>query len=159
MAEPLDTLKPYLDKTKVAVIASSDNNAPWVTTVFFFYDEKLNIYFTSKTNTRHSKENIKNSKVSVAISNQTVTMGDKLTGLQIEGNCVPISGDEAKNAYTVFLKRFPVAAEKMPEEIFTRDESSFKEEEVVNRIWKVAPSLIKVFDKQSYEGGFKIFNL
>lgn len=63
-------------------LATSVNTQPWVCTVYFVEDEKLNLYWLSLPGRRHSKELEKNPKAAVAIQIKT---GQPVIGIQAEG--------------------------------------------------------------------------
>lgn len=143
-----ETLNPYLQKVTLMVIATCQNNQPWVATVFYSYDDDLHFYFLSRLHRRHSQEILKNKKVAMAIADRHFNLGDKVKGIQIEGTCQALSGEDAKHAFAHYKKRFPQAEKIMEEDALTREEASFAENEVIHRIWKVTPVMIKVFDEE-----------
>ena len=63
----INEIKDYLEEVKLEVIATSLNDKPWAASVFFAFDEKLNIYFMSSLARRHSEEILKNKRVAFAI--------------------------------------------------------------------------------------------
>lgn len=60
-------IKDYLKEARLMQLSTSINNQSWTCSVWFASDEDLNIYWFSSTKRRHSKEVMKNSKVSAAI--------------------------------------------------------------------------------------------
>jgi len=144
-----ETIEPYLKNVKLLAIASF-NTQPWIATVFYCYDEELNLYFLSRLVRRHSQEILKNAQVAVAIADQNQIFGNEMKGLQIEGTCMPLSGEEARNAFAFYKQRFPKVEGFMPEEGLTRYVESFSKGEIIHRIWKVIPTKIKIFDESKY---------
>lgn len=159
MHELFEAVEPYLKDVKLLVIASSDNSKPWIATVFYCYDEKLNMYFLSGLARRHSQEILKNSEVAVAIADQNQIFGNRIKGLQIEGTCIPLNGEKAIYAFELYKKRFPKVEGLMPEEALTKDVKSFPKGESIHRIWKVTPAKIKIFDESIYGSVGKEFAL
>lgn len=157
MANSFETVEPYLKGVKLAAIASCADNKPWCATVFFAYDKELNFYFLSQTHRRHSKNVVKNPKVSMAIADQSFEFGDKVKGVQLEGECVALSGNEAKKAFDVYKKRFLKAGKLVPLDLLVKLVNLLSPNE--HRIWKVKHSKIKVFDEEKYGSEGKEFLL
>lgn len=147
-------LKPYMQRAKLATIATSHANKPYAVTVFYCVDENLNFYFLSKASRRHSKEIVKNPHVSMAIAPDSITWGTKVTGLTVEGTCKPLFGSEASAAFKRYTKRFPIAADLSKE---------FKEKKHLRKysheMWVVKPKTIKVWDESKYGYEGKVFTL
>jgi len=149
MKKYFKSIEPYLKPVKQATLASCKGKKPWSATVFFAYDEELNLYFLSQTHRRHSLEIIDNPNVSLGIAEQTFEMGDKVRGLQIEGKCIVLEGEEAKKAFTLVRKRFVKAKD------FVNLKLLVKAVRIAispnqTKIWRVTPTLIKVFDEKKY---------
>ena len=140
----------YFEAPELMVVASSQDNKPHTSTVFFCFDDDLNIYFLSAVKRRHSQEILKNPNVSVAIANHGVKWGGVMKGLQIEGTCAALTGEEARKAFQIYAKRFPKA--KVLEEEFSGRSGKGN-----HRVWKVVPSKIKVWDERKYEYEGKVF--
>ncbi len=153
------TVLPYMERVKLAVVASSSNSQPWVATVFYAFDEDLNLYFLSSLHRRHSQEIMKNPNIGVAIADKTFELGDKVMGLQMEGTCIPLEGDSAKAAFQTFKGRFPKAGEMLKEEMLSSPVGSFPAGEAVHRIWKIKARKIKIFDESVYGSDGKELDL
>lgn len=145
-----NTINPYLEKVTLMVIATCQDNQPWLATVFYCYDNDLHLYFLSRLHRRHSQEILRNQKIAVAIADKHFNLGDKVKGIQIEGTCRALSEEDAKRAFTWYKKRFPQAEKIMEEDALTRKETSFAGNDVIHRIWKVTPVTIKVFDEEMH---------
>ena len=78
-------IKDYLEEAKLMQLSTCVDNQPWVCHVWFAADENLNIYWFSSTTRRHSREVMKNPKVSAAIV-LPHTPEDIPRGLQLEGD-------------------------------------------------------------------------
>ena len=92
----------YLGKNRLMTLATSSNDAPWATTLFFAYDDDLNLYFLSQETTRKVQNILKNPKVAVTIDREQPTPG-KVKGIQLEG-----TAEEFTNP-SIFLARHPWA--------------------------------------------------
>src|SRR5690349_8099741 len=74
----------YIKKANLMQLATVKGGKPWVCNVYFGFDDKLNIYWTSKPFRRHSQELRDNNHVAGAIA-LPHTVGDKVRGVQFEG--------------------------------------------------------------------------
>ncbi|MGC2780975.1 MAG: pyridoxamine 5'-phosphate oxidase family protein [Bradyrhizobium sp.] len=136
-------VKPYLDDVELMVIASSLNGQPWCTTVYFAYDEDLNIYFMSRMARRHSMELAENAKASVALASQKYHWGDSSKGLQAEGRCEALADAKIAHALDVYVRRFPRVASVFDLEEIKRGHAS-------ETVWQFTPQMIKVYDVNKY---------
>lgn len=99
-----------LDKGYLMSLATADGEVPWVSDVIYVHDGKLNIYWLSEVDTRHSKSILKNSKTAA-----TITLSGKAEpniGIQIEGDTQKVEGDVFEMAVQHRLKRNKPAPEK-----------------------------------------------
>lgn len=74
----------YMEQQKLMQLASAADGSPWVCSVWFGFDENLNIYFFSSVTRRHSQEIEKDSRVAGAIA-MPHEPSDPPRGLQFEG--------------------------------------------------------------------------
>lgn len=88
----------YLEENRLMTVATSKGDTPWASTVFYAYDDKLNLYFMSDKETRKTVNILKNPKVAVTIDREQPAPG-KVRGIQLEG-AAQISDDPS-----VFLAR------------------------------------------------------
>ena len=108
----------YFKGNKLMTIGTSFKDRPWSATVFFAFDEKFNILFFSREDTRHC-ENIKNNKfVSVAI-NQDWGKPGLVKGLQMAGRASKVSRDKYKSLYLIYRSRYPWADEFPDHALYT----------------------------------------
>jgi uncharacterized protein YhbP (UPF0306 family) len=105
MAEILRKLiEEYLASAKLMQLATSNNNQPWVCTLWYVHDKDLNLYWFSSTNRRHSKE-LKNNKVAgvIVLPHQPT---DPLRGLQFEGDAQELTKEsEITQARSYYQKK------------------------------------------------------
>lgn len=100
-----------LEKGFLMSLATVDEGGPWVSDVIYVHDDKLNLYWLSEVNSRHSKAIRKNPKVAATIT-VWQKQGDKNIGLQIEGKAKKIEGDILQMAVKHRLKRNKKAPKK-----------------------------------------------
>lgn len=88
------TKKDVLDflSTKQLMVLATYGNEPWIASVFYSFDEQLNLYFISSPSTIHGKQMEKNNKVAAAIVDTNQQPSDLKRGLQIYGIVEKVSG-------------------------------------------------------------------
>jgi len=130
-------IEDYLKEVKLMQLATSANNQPWVCSVWFGFDEDLNIYWFSSTTRRHSKEVMKNPKVSAAIV-YPHTPKDPPRGLQLEGTAELLTKKEdIAKARSVYEGR-----------IFSKKEVDgfINSKTSPHRFYKIKPTQFVLFD-------------
>ena len=100
----------YLNNNKLMALATSWQDKSWSATVFFAYDNKLNLLFYSKEDTRHCQNIEKNPFVSVAV-NQDWGTARAVKGLQLAGQAEKIAFKDHKKYYGLYKSRYPWADE------------------------------------------------
>lgn len=83
MAELKEVIFDTLRDALVINIATVKNNQPWVAAMIYVYDQSFNLYWLTKTSTRHSQEIALNPKVAANIT--AVQENGNARQLQIEG--------------------------------------------------------------------------
>ncbi|MCL4418874.1 pyridoxamine 5'-phosphate oxidase family protein [Patescibacteria group bacterium] len=134
-------IRDYLEEAKLMQLATSADNQPWTCSVWFGFDEDLNIYWFSSTTRRHSREVVKNPKVSAAIV-LPHTPKDKPRGLQLQGIAEQItSKKEIVKATLLFAGR-----------IFTRRQITdfMKMRDNPHAFYKIKPTLFVLFDAVNF---------
>lgn len=130
-------IKKYLQEARLMQLATVINNQPWVCSVWFAADEKLNIYWFSSITRRHSKEVMKNHKVAAAIVFPQ-TPSDRPRGLQLQGIAELLTKEKDINkAISIYAGRI-FAKEKIKE--FMQDD------EKPHRFYKIKPTQFVLFD-------------
>jgi len=99
-------VREYLPQIIHMSLGTSKDNKPWVCEVHFVYDEKLNLYFCSKVDTRHCKEIEANPNVAGDIVRQH-DLTESPHGIYFEGTAEIIKSpsDEDISRYSDQLKR------------------------------------------------------
>src|SRR5688500_1376002 len=106
MSEPdnLQLIQAFLDTQSTMALATiSTNGQPQVAPIFYVADERLNFYWLSSPNSRHSTNLVLNPKVAATVY-PSVWQWNDIVGLQIEGEARPI-GDERirEQILTIYL--------------------------------------------------------
>ncbi|MEK7084759.1 MAG: pyridoxamine 5'-phosphate oxidase family protein [Patescibacteria group bacterium] len=106
--EPLkEIIKGFLGEYKNMTVATCVKDVPWAATLFFAYDEALNLYFVSDSRTRHAQDMAANAKAAVVINPNNQEHG-KIRGLQMEGTAKMLHGADMISAFAIYMKRHPV---------------------------------------------------
>lgn len=114
MSEPddLQIIRAFLDTQSTLALATiSPDRQPQVAPIFYVADERLNLYWLSSANSRHSANLVLNPKVAATVY-PSVWQWNDIVGLQIEGEARPI-GDERirEQILTIYLRKFQLPAE------------------------------------------------
>lgn len=97
----VELVKEVLDKSHLMSLATIDDGGVWVSDVIYVFDDKLNIYWMSDPDVRHSQAILKNQNVSGTIT--TSGPMEKDMGIQFSGIAEKIDGsrfDLAKKHYS-----------------------------------------------------------
>ncbi len=96
----------YLAKNCLMTIATSKDDKPWAATVFFAYDNDLNLYFLSAP-TRKTFNILANPQVAAVIDRDQPGRG-KVRGIQLEGQAVKVTN---QSQLAIFSSRYPWASQ------------------------------------------------
>lgn len=130
-----------LGEGKLMILSTCVGNQPWSCSLLYAADEKLNIYWVCKTESRHSQELVKNPKCSIAVPIKFDPDGKKV-GLQIEGEAKLIEDmGEMQRAVKVYAKRYGIGEEWQKQMIQGKDE---------HKMYKFVPIMIGVFDHENF---------
>lgn len=135
-----ELIRKYLKEGRILQIATSAGDQPWCCTVYYASDEDLNLYWISKSDTRHSKEIQQNSKVAGAIPIKYDNL--IVIGVQFEGRAVMIEDPQ------VIKDKVKLYADK-----FSRGEDwyqDFLKGSNVHKLYKIEPKSFVVFDRVNF---------
>ena len=137
MADLRKLIEAYLKEAKLMQLATSIDNQPWVCSVWFATDEKMNIYWFSSITRRHSNEVLKNKKVAAAIVIPQ-TPDDPPRGLQLEGIAELLTNKkDIDKAMSVYIDR-----------IFSEEtvKNFMKNKESPHKFYRIKPTKFVLFD-------------
>ncbi len=103
----------YLRAHHVVTLATSGSEGPWASAVFYVADH-LDLIFLSAPHTRHARNF--DGGVAGAIQ-ENLDDWRALKGIQLEGRCHVLTGDERAAAIRTYSERFPVTGPDAPAEI------------------------------------------
>lgn len=104
-----------MNSTLFCAISTIDGKETWTCPVAFAFDEKLNLYFISMPSSRHMKNIVKNSHISVAIFSTKFAVGDPVFGIQMTANAKLIPDEDVETAYDCYYGRKYPQTRKHPE--------------------------------------------
>jgi len=114
-----ERVKEALDRTDIMALSTIGEDGSWTSPVQYSYDEKINLYFLSKSDSKHVQNILKGPGVSVAIYKDVPFPDGGNLGLQIKGKAEDITGQpDSENWH-----RFKIT----PEEVWLFD-SRIKQE-------------------------------
>lgn len=101
----------YLGEARLMQVSTAKNNQPWTCSVYYAFDNDLNLYWISLPDTRHSQEIETNEKVSGTIVLPHVP-GQKPRGLQFQGIGKRATGEEMQKAMGIYAERMGMKDER-----------------------------------------------
>lgn len=142
-----DKAKKIIEENIYCTIASaSKDGRPWISPVFYGYDENYNIYWISDKDSKHSELIRTNPQVAIVIFNSQAPEGEG-DGVYFEATVEEINNkEEAQKAYEIRDKRAKKAEFKVK-----------KVEEVIGegqwRVYKAVPYSISKLSSGKYING------
>ena len=99
----------FIKEHHLLTLATSKENIPYCSNVFYIYDEKNNsLIFSSDIKTRHAQEFCNNLNVAATIALETNDV-EKIQGVQLLGEIKELKGEELEKASKQYLKAYPYA--------------------------------------------------
>lgn len=128
----------FLSKHNIMQVSTS-GNFPWIATVYYTYDNNINIFFLSDPSTLHAKQILKNAKVAVAIADSHQNINKPKQGLQLSGEAYQISGmAKIKHVLNLWKTNLGVV------------DPTLTYKAVVGSMFKIVPKRIKLFDQNVF---------
>lgn len=107
-------IREYIPQIIHMSLATTKDGRPWVCEVHFAYDDELNLYFGSSSNTRHAQELIANSHVAGNIVTQH-HKNQKVRCVDFEGTAEMLDAEHAEEAFKAYTDRFGPAKNLLDE--------------------------------------------
>ena len=124
---------------------STYGDHPWIASVFYCFDNDLNIYFISAPSTLHGRQMEKNKKVAAAIADSHQKPSDVKRGLQIFGTVEKISGVN-KIRYAIRLWKDFLNVQRPDISLENMKKGLYK-----GRMYRLTPKKIKLFDQEKFK--------
>ncbi len=115
---------------------------PWIATLYYSCDDKLNLYFLSDPATIHCRQLAQNPRVAVAIADSPQSPASKKQGIQLWGVAEQIKG-KSKIVHALDLWRSALAV--------TSSKYSYEgmvKKLITGRMYVIRPKQIKLFDEE-----------
>jgi ribonuclease HI len=131
----------YLTLGSVMQLATSRDNKPWISTVYYVADAERNIYWLSLPERRHSEEITVNPHAAAAI---TIKQDLPVIGIQAEG-VVELVDDSAQveKILAVYIKKYDGAGK----DFYQR----FIDGKNMHQLYKLTPSQLVLFDEAHFK--------
>lgn len=134
-------IKEYLEKARLLQVATTKNSQPWTCTVYFAFDEKLNLYWISSPDRRHSREIRNNKKVSGTVV-LPHTPGDDVRGIQFQGVAQELkTKKEAETGLNCYAERYGMKKDRVRSILNHQDG---------HLCYKITPKLYVLFDEVNF---------
>lgn len=139
------TAEEYIDEClalgPVMQLATSNENSPWISTVYYVADEEHNIYWLSLPERRHSKEVAINPQVAIAIA---IKQDLPVIGIQAAGSVeVVADGMIVETILASYIKKYDGAGK----EFYKR----FVEGKNKHQLYKLTPTTLVLFDEVHFK--------
>lgn len=117
---------------------------PWIASVYYTFDQDLNLYFLSSPTTLHCQQIAQNNQVAVAIADSHQNINSPKRGLQLWGTARQIF-DSAKMKHALTLWKNSLGVEN-PKLTYTNIVNKI----ISGRMYQISPKRIKLFDHELF---------
>jgi uncharacterized protein YhbP (UPF0306 family) len=132
-------------RTQKQMVVATFGAEPWIATVYYTFDNDLNLYFLSDPATLHCKHIEQNNTVAVAIADSDQDIAAKKRGLQLIGEAKQISSAEKiRHALGMWKEFLNVEDPELSYE-------SMAKKTITGRMYKITPKRIKLFDQELFD--------
>lgn len=139
----MNELHNFLKKHKLLILSSVDEEGnPWISSVYYAHDDKLNMYFVSKRKTNHSKHFMKNNNVAYSVAWHNPKEDEDRIAIQAKGTIEELSNilEIAKGAKLIFNKY----------DDWEIEPKSMIENLTGARMYKITPNYIKFWNDKLF---------
>lgn len=139
MRDTAELTREYLKDGKVVQIATSNNNMPWVCSVYYVVDDELNIYWLSYPSRRHSQDIAVNSRVALTLAVKTdlPVIGVQAEGVATEVNNIAV----VAKVIAMYVKKYGAGKQFL---------KNFKLQKNKHVLYCFTPSRIVLFDEENF---------
>ena len=122
------------------MVVATYGDFPWIATVYYTFDNDLNLYFLSDPATLHCKQIGENNKVAVAIAESPQDINKPKRGLQVSGVAEQLTTVEKVTQALKLWKQY----------LHVRD-PKLTYKAVKKSMYKITPKRIKLFDQDLFQ--------
>jgi ribonuclease HI len=139
------TAEEYIDEFlalgQVMQLATSNDNNPWISTVYYVADSERNIYWLSLPERRHSKEVVNNPQVAIAIA---IKQDLPVIGIQAAGSVEIVSNSAVvETILASYVKKYDGAGKEFHQR--------FVDGKNKHQLYKLTPDLLALFDEVHFK--------
>jgi uncharacterized protein YhbP (UPF0306 family) len=145
-----ESIRQMLESHNTISLATCRDGKPWVASLFFASDRKLNLYFVSDYRTHHARD-IESEGDAVATVNADCARWADVRGLQIEGRVAKVAGIDRVNALRVYLSKF-ADVKALFEAPKSEDEQTIAERLKAANMYRLEPRWIRLIDNSKWFG-------
>ena len=131
------------DNIYMTIATASPDGKPWISPVFFAYDDVYNLYWVSDRNSRHSNLIRENNKVAIVIFDSSAPEGEG-DGVYFEARVVELNNTQE------IKKGMLILSARVTQEEFRIKKVGEVSEEGVWRIYKAIPQKISKLKEGEY---------
>lgn len=145
----LQHIKEYVRERFQLTLATYGEH-PWIATVYYSFDDDLNLYFLSDPNTLHCQQIAQNPQVAVSISDAPQNPASEKKGLQAFGLAEQISDmHKIKHALGLWRKTLGVTSEAYTYE-------GMLKKAIKGRMYKITIKQVKFFNEALWKEGKEV---
>lgn len=134
----------FIKNQKLMAVATYGDH-PWIASVYYTFDNDLNLFFLSSPTTLHCKMISQNNKVAVSIADSTQDIKALKRGLQIYGVATQISGSaKIKHTLDLWKRSLKVVNNELTY-------ANMVKHVIKGRMYKITPKKIKLFDQALFK--------
>lgn len=140
-----ELIRNYLAKYNLMQVATQGKDHPWIASVYYTFDNDLNLYFLSDPRTKHCRQIANNPKVAVAVTDSDQDISKFKRGLQIYGLAKQIkSANKIKHALKLWKAYLKV---KNPELSY----ENMLKKIIKGKMYQISPKKIKFFNQELFK--------
>jgi uncharacterized protein YhbP (UPF0306 family) len=131
----------YLSLGQIMQLATSNDNNPWISTVYYIADSERNLYWLSVPERRHSKEVTNNPQVAIAVA---IKQDIPVIGIQAAGTVeVVADSDVVETILAAYVKKYDGAGKDFHQR--------FIEGKNKHQLYKLTPDTLVLFDEAHFK--------
>jgi hypothetical protein len=139
-----ERVRAFLEEHSTMTLATCGGGQPWAAAVYYASSAALELFFVSSESARHSRDVAESPVVAVTVNGEGRDW-NSIRGLQIVGDCRPVSAKERAAVEQLYLAKFPAVARVV------RDAQADEERKVAerfrgSRFYRVVPRWIRYID-------------
>lgn len=134
-------IKEYLPTGKTMQIATTQDNKPWICTVYYVADELQRLYWLSLPTRKHSKQLADNDKIAIAIA---IKPDKPVVGIQAQGCAEPVTDQgEVKHVMQLYINKYDGAGKDFYD--------NFIDGTSQHVLYRFTPDVFVLFDEENFE--------